>query len=132
MGELCEYDISLAGREGKLKVQQSEYNEQIFIENQYTKWINCDTIDSNLLLRTRRDGDYIIVDHKGSKKKLKDFFIDKKIPRDDRNRVWLLARGSEIIWIVGYRLSAAYKVNENTKKIVKIDFIGGQSDEGKY
>ncbi len=124
------YEINLAGDNGFFVTQISEYNEELFIENKYTKWINCDTIDGNLLLRTRRDGDYIIVDAKGSKKKLKDFFIDKKIPREERSRVWLLARGNEIIWIVGYRLSAAYKVDENTRKIVKIELLKGRYDEG--
>ena len=78
-------------------------------------------MDGNLLLRTRRDGDYIILDDKGSRKKLKDFFIDKKIPREERSRVCLLARGSEVIWIVGYRLNAAYKVNKDSKHIFHTD-----------
>lgn len=127
-----EYDICLAGRRAKLKVEKSEYNDEIFKENQYTKWINCDTIDGNLLLRTRRDGDYIIVDEKGSRKKLKDYLIDKKIPREARDRIWLLARGNEVIWIIGYRLNASYKIDAATKNIVRFDIFGGYADEGTY
>lgn len=127
-----EYDVKLTKYEGKLRVDKSEYNDSIFIENKYTKWINCDTIDDNLLLRTRRDGDYIIIDDKGSRKKIKDYFIDKKIPREERNHIWLLARGNEIIWIVGYRLSAAYKIDMNTRKIVRFEVLGGYADEGTY
>lgn len=119
------YNIKLGEKNIELTVEKDDYNEAIFIENQYTKWIDCDIIDSNLLLRTRRDGDYIIVDEKGSRKKLKDFFIDKKIPREERNRICLLTRGSEVIWIVGYRISAAYKVNENSKNICKLQITGG-------
>lgn len=125
-----EYNIRLGECEGILSVEKAQYNEAIFIENKYTKWINCDTIKDTLLLRTRQDGDYIIVDDNGSKKKLKDFFIDKKIPREQRNHIWLLAKGSEIIWILGYRLSAAYKVNDETKKIVKFNILGGFADGG--
>lgn len=124
------YDIGTLDLKRALRVEQDQYNEMIFIENKYTKWINCDTIKDTLLLRTRRDGDYIIVNDNGARKKLKDFFIDKKIPRDERNRIWLLAKGSEIIWIVGYRLSAAYKVNKGTRKIVKFDIMGGFADGG--
>lgn len=117
------YYVDIAEKKAVLKVESSQFDERIFMENQYTKWINCDTIDGNLLLRTRRDGDYIVVDHKGSRKKLKDFFIDRKIPREERNQIWLLAKGSEIIWIVGYRLSAAYKVSNDTKKIVRFEWL---------
>lgn len=104
----------------ELSVERDVYNERIFIENQYTKWIDYDIMESNLLIRTRRDGDYIIVDEKGSRKKLKDFFIDKKIPRQERDKICLVAKGSEIIWIVGHRLSAAYRVSKNTRNILKL------------
>ncbi len=123
--EMGTYNIKLGEKNIELTIEKDDYNEAIFIENRYTKWIDCDIIDSNLLLRTRRDGDYIIVDEKGSRKKLKDFFIDKKIPREERDRICLLTRGSEVIWIVGYRLSAAYKVNENSKNICKLQITGG-------
>ena len=129
VNEDMSYRISLAESEAVLSIEKAQYNEMIFIENKYTKWINCDRIKGNLLLRTRQDGDYIIVNDNGARKKLKDYFIDKKIPRDERNRIWLLARGSEIIWIVGYRLSAAYKVNNGTEKIVKCSIRGGCSNE---
>lgn len=124
------YSLKVDNESFDLTVEKDNFNEAIFIENQYTKWIECDIIDSNLLLRTRRDGDYIIVDEKGSRKKLKDFFIDKKIPREDRNRICLLTRGSEVIWIVGYRLSAAYKVKADSRHIWKLKLTGGDSDEG--
>lgn len=120
------YSLELGNEIIGLTVGNDCFNEGIFEENQYTKWIEYDIMDGNLLLRTRRDGDYIILDEKGSRKKLKDFFIDKKIPREERSRVCLLARGSEVIWIVGYRLNAAYKVNKDSKHIWKLQITGGK------
>ena len=75
----------------------------------------------NLQLRTRRQGDYIIVDEKGSKKKLKDFFIDIKVPKEKRDDILLLANGSEIVWIVGYRLNYRYRVRDKQAKIYKLE-----------
>lgn len=108
----------------RIKTELLANNDQILreiqIENKYTKWLNYDIINSNVLLRTRRSGDYLIVDAKGGRKKLKDYFIDLKIPREKRDHVLLLADGSHILWVVGYRISEAVKVDSRTKKVLKI------------
>ena len=91
-----------------------------FQENDYTKCIDCDKIKFNLQLRTRREGDYICVYKDGRTKKLKNFFIEQKIPAEYRDRVLLVADGSEIVWVVGFRLSEAYKINELTSNAVCI------------
>jgi tRNA(Ile)-lysidine synthase len=51
---------------------------------------------------------------------LKEYFIDNKIPRDLRNKMPLISRGSEIVWIIGYKISDKFKVTENTKYILKL------------
>ena len=48
----------------------------------------------------------------GKLKKLKDYFIDMKIPADKRDGIPLLACGSDIIWVIGYNISDKYKVTE--------------------
>ena len=72
-------------------------------------------------LRTRKAGDYIVVDSKGSKKKLKDYFIDLKIPREERDSILLLANGNEIVWIIGYRLNWNYRVTSELQNIYKLE-----------
>ena len=91
------------------------------IEKKYTKWISCDTINCNaLMFRTRRAGDYLVVNQEGGRKKLKDYLIDLKIPRGERDRLLLLADGSHVLWVVGYRISEAAKVTEHTKRVLKV------------
>lgn len=87
----------------------------------YTKWFDYDKIN-RLTLRTRREGDFFTIGVNGGKKKLKDYMIDEKIPRDKRDEVLLVADGSHIVWIVGYRISSYYKVTDETKKILRLDF----------
>ena len=87
----------------------------------YTKWLDYDKIQS-LTLRNRMPGDYIVVDESGSKKKLKDYFINEKIPKDDRDKILLLADGSHVVWIIGHRISSYYKVSDTTKNILKITY----------
>ena len=54
-----------------------------------------------LTLRTKQDGDKIFLSKIGGTAKIKDYFIDKKIPRDQRRKIPLLAHGSDILWIIG-------------------------------
>lgn len=108
---------------GKFKIdfENNGFSVDDIQELLYTKWIDCDKIGS-LTLRNRKEGDYLVVNDFGSKKKLKEYFINEKIPKEDRDKVLLLADGNHIVWIVGYRMSSYYKVNSNTRNIIKIEF----------
>ena len=90
-------------------------------QKMYTKWVDCDKIQDTVAIRHRLPGDYLIVDNMGSRKKLKDYFINEKIPREDRDDILLVADGSHIIWVVGYRISEFYKINDDTKNILEIE-----------
>lgn len=56
---------------------------------------------------------------KGSKK-IKDIFIDLKIPKDERDSKLIIADDENIIWLEGYRINDKYKIRDSTKKILKI------------
>ncbi len=90
----------------------------------YTKWFDYDKIKGTLIVRTRQTGDYITLKD-GKTKTVKAFMIDEKIPRQQRDRIPLLADGSHILWIVGYRISEYYKVSDTTKEILKVQMDGG-------
>lgn len=118
--EICDGDEKSAPK-STFSFYQNAIDEVCFDENKYTKWFDYGIVKGIVSIRNRRQGDYIIVDNKGSRKKLKDFFIDMKIPREERDNVILLANGSEIMWVVGYRMGANYKVEKDSKNIVKVE-----------
>ncbi len=134
MGEVCEY-LRVSGTEyvlpdgkGVLLVSSPVPAEQVPIkeiakneENTYTKWFDYDKIKGTLQLRTRREGDYIEISETGNRKKLKSYFIDKKVPRQLRDSIWLLADQSHVLWIIGYRISEGYKIGKSTKYAVKAE-----------
>lgn len=105
----------------------SALRNEICDEKKYTKLLSYDTIKCNVQLRTRRPGDYLVINDQGGRRKLKDYLIDRKVPRDRRDEVWLVADGSHILWVVGYRISAAAKVRENTEKVIRIQIEEEQS-----
>ena len=46
--------------------------------------------------------------------------IDNKIPASERDRILLLADNSDILWIIGYRISEKYKVTDSTENILEV------------
>lgn len=95
-------------------------------QNQYTKWFDYDKIEKSLSIRTRQTGDYFTFNPALSKKFLKDYMIDEKIPRQERDNIWLLAEENHILWAVGYRISTYYKIDAGTRYILQVQFRGGQ------
>ncbi len=89
-------------------------------QKKYTKWLDYDRIKNDLSVRTRQPGDFLTVGKDAGRKKLKKYLIDSKIPRMDREKLVLLASGSEVWWIVGYRISGSCRVTENTRRVLEI------------
>ena len=89
----------------------------------YTKWFDYDIIKSKPVTRSRMTGDVIVVNNNGGKKKIKSYFIDEKIPAELRDDIPLIAEGSEILWIIGYRMSSRYQVTDNTRRILEIKVL---------
>ena len=92
-------------------------------KNLYTKWFDCDKIQNGLCLRNRKPGDYFALDTQGHKQKLKDYLINEKVPGPKRNHIPLLADGSHILWAVGGRISAYYKITEHTRNVLEVQFM---------
>ena len=95
----------------------------------YTKCFDYDKIKDSLVIRTRRTGDFLVIDKEGHRQSLKSFFINHKIEREKRDQILLVADGSHIVWIIGYRISFDYKLNDATKKVIKIQMTGGDWSE---
>ena len=104
-----------------LEIKVFEYDNSIEIpRKRYTKWFDYDKIINCLELRNRRTGDYLTISADGKKKNVKEYFIEEKIPREERDKKILLADESHILWIVGMRISEHYKVTEQTKNILQV------------
>lgn len=94
----------------------------------FTKWFDYDIIGENVSIRAPKQGDRLVVDVKGSSQKLKKYFVNEKIPLDKRKSIPVIAKGDQILWVVGYRQSKAYQVSEYTRTILEISINGGEKD----
>ena len=72
--------------------------------------------------------DYLQIDSQGGRKKLKDYFIDLKIPKEERDKLLLVADGSHILWIIGYgnRISEGYNISDSTKRVLSMLLINAK------
>ena len=81
---------------------------------------DADKIPNDATFRLRRDGD-VFKPYKGGTKKLKEYFIDKKIPQRLRGRIPLLCSGNEVLIVAGIEISDNIKISEKT--LQKAEFI---------
>ena len=111
-----------------------ETDAGVFLENipqkKYTKWFDYDKIIKSAGFRTRLPGDYLTIDGALHKKSLKQYMIEEKIPAGQRDCMVLLADGAHVMWVPGYRISAAYKVTEKTAVVLEVS-LEGFAKEGR-
>lgn len=95
------------------------------------KYFDFNMIKGNLRLRNRKPGDRFIPFGMKGTKKIKDYFIDEKVPKDLRDNIPLIIDEENILWVVGYRTNELYKVTEETKTILEIKYkISTKDREG--
>jgi tRNA(Ile)-lysidine synthase len=82
--------------------------------------LDADKITFPLTIRSRKPGDFFYPLGMSKPKKIQDFFVDSKIPRDERDVIPLLLNKDEIIWVIGRRVDDRYKVTDNTIRVLRL------------
>jgi tRNA(Ile)-lysidine synthetase-like protein len=72
-------------------------------------YIDLSGFDFNFELRSRQEGDIIQPFGMNGHQKLKKYFNSRKIPNHEKDKIVLLACGSEVLWVNGYGISEKIK-----------------------
>jgi tRNA(Ile)-lysidine synthase len=92
------------------------------LNEKFTAYLDAGLIRNDLTVRRRRVGDRFQPLGMGVEKKVGQFMIDARIPRLWRDRVPVVCSGNQVVWLAGYRIDERFKVNEETKRVLKIRF----------
>ncbi|HVP37306.1 MAG TPA: tRNA lysidine(34) synthetase TilS [Terriglobales bacterium] len=93
---------------------------KLYSKDEMTAFLNWDKLKPPFILRNPRTGDrFSPLGMKGTKS-LKDFLTDLKVPRYEKERVLVLTSQDVIVWVLGYRIADQFKVQHDTKEVLKI------------
>jgi tRNA(Ile)-lysidine synthase len=110
--------------DGQLSVAWKEGRPKELTHSPLRVALDADALRLPLRLRHWRPGDYFYPYGMGGKRqKLQDFFTNNKIPRLDKNRIWLLETDDHrICWVVGRRIDERFKITPQTERHVVLTF----------
>ena len=100
--------------------------EQVDKTSDYTPsivYLDLQKLNFPLQLRKWREGDSFYPFGMKGKKKLSKFFKDEKLSLIAKEKTWVLTSENHIVWIVGMRSDHRFKVESQTKKILKITVL---------
>ena len=83
-----------------------------------------DGLDEEALeIRTRQPGDFIRPFGMNGRKSLQNYFVDRKVPRELRDRLPLLCIGQEVLWVPGFGVSESCRITDETENILSLEYF---------
>ena len=85
--------------------------ELISRASDYEVFLSLDALALPLTVRSRRAGDRFHPLGAPGERKLKEFFIDRKVPQHERDQTPLVVAGDgRIAWVVGHAIAEPFKL----------------------
>ncbi len=107
-----------------LTMQVAEMNDNLTIERTAdVAHLDMDKLRFPLKIRRWQEGDRFVPLGMSGTKLVSDYFIDNKISRFEKENIWLLLSGDEIVWIIGQRISDDYKITPQTLRVLTVRIV---------
>lgn len=114
----------------ELSFSKSVINTDFIIrKDKHIAYFDYDKLSFPLTLRKWKEGDWFIPFGMKGRKKLSDYFSDHKFSRIDKEQIWLLCSGENILWIVGERSDNRYCIDKTTKSVLIVNFFSTKITE---
>jgi len=111
-------------QDGKIEIETLQTSNLKLQTSNSIALLDAKEITFPLILRKWKTGDYFYPLGMKKKKKLSRFFIDQKLSKTEKEKMWVLEMNKKIIWVVGQRIDERCKVTEKTKSVLKISYDG--------
>jgi len=85
--------------------------------------LDADRLIFPLRVRKWQKGDYFYPIGMNGSKKLSKFFKDEKLSVPEKENIWLLCSGKEVVWVIGLRIDERFKVTEKTENVLRLELI---------
>lgn len=110
-------DATLLETPIRLEINIVDISDFELVKSSNVACLDADKLQYPLQLRRWQQGDWFIPFGMKGRKKLSDFFVDKKFSTSEKEQLWLLSSGDDIVWVVGYRVDARYAVTNKTTRV---------------
>lgn len=89
-----------------------------------TASLDFQKISFPVTIRKWKPGDYFFPFGMKQKKKLSDYFIDRKFSRLEKEKAMIMESGGKIVWIIGERIDNRFRITKSTKKALILKVTG--------
>ena len=114
---LIEQEETLLESPIHLEIKEVDIADFELIKSANVACFDADKLQYPLILRRWQQGDWFIPFGMKGRKKISDFFVDKKFSTNEKEQLWLLTSGDDIVWVVGHRVDARYAVTDKTQRV---------------
>jgi tRNA(Ile)-lysidine synthase len=123
--EIAEFQMELLINNTKLTFEIIEdFNFNLIDSNKNIAYLDYSKLTFPLIIRNWVFGDYLKpIGMKGKSKKVSDILIDLKIPINIKDNVLVLECAKELAWLINFRISESFKVEEKCFKVLKISVL---------
>lgn len=84
------------------------------------EWLDWDVIAPPLVVRGRRPGDRFWPLGMSADKRLAEFLLDHKVPKEERDRVAVLCDQKGPLWVIPLRIDQRARLTERTRRVLRL------------
>ncbi|GAB4129904.1 MAG: tRNA lysidine(34) synthetase TilS [Raineya sp.] len=113
---------SLSSHFFSLKISYLDADSVAFTSSSEVLYLDAEKLQFPLMIRSWQQGDKFQPLGMKGKRKVSDFLVDEKVPKNLKNRIFVLLSGTEIAAILGKRSSEQFRVDAQSKSVIKIEY----------
>ncbi len=85
---------------------------------------------TTVLVRSRKNGDFLFPEGLDGRKKVQDLLVDAKIPREDRDSIPILTTADgRIVWVLGLRRDRSLMADDSSTGVLCLDVLEVEKGE---